>query len=65
MREDGGLTGYGMATAVYDLPAVERIHATLPAVLWARSFLRPEVLIVPEITLDRAQAAARPRRGSR
>jgi hypothetical protein len=34
MREDGGLTGYGTATAVYDVPAVECSHATLPAVLW-------------------------------
>jgi len=39
-----------MATAVYDVPTVERIHATLPAVLCARSCLRPETLIVPEIT---------------
>jgi hypothetical protein len=23
MREDGGLVGYGMATAVYDVPALE------------------------------------------
>jgi hypothetical protein len=35
MREDGGLIGYGMATAVYGLPAVERIHAALPAALRA------------------------------
>jgi hypothetical protein len=35
MREDGGLIGYGMATAVYDVPALERIHATLPAALCA------------------------------
>ena len=60
MREDGWLTGYGMATAVYDVPALERIHATLPAALRARSCLRPEAPIVPEITLDRAPAAARP-----
>ena len=33
MSEDGGLTGYGMATAVDDVPAPERIHATLPAAL--------------------------------
>lgn len=39
MREDGWLTGYGMATALYDVPALERIHATLPAALWARSCL--------------------------
>ena len=41
MREGGGLIGYGMATALYDVPAVERIHARLPARLWARSCLRP------------------------
>ena len=39
MREDGGLIGYGMATAVYGVPAVERLHAALPAALWARSCL--------------------------
>jgi hypothetical protein len=50
MRQNGWLTGYGMATARYDVPAVERSHATLPAVLWARSCLRPEAPIVPEIT---------------
>ena len=37
MREDGGLIGYGMATAVYGVPARERIHAALPAALWAWS----------------------------
>jgi hypothetical protein len=30
MREDGWLTGYGTATALYDVPALERSHATLP-----------------------------------
>ena len=60
MCEDGWLIGYGMATAVYAVPVVERSHARLPAVLWARSCLRPGALIVPEITLDRAPAAARP-----
>jgi hypothetical protein len=50
MREHGRLTGYGMATALYVVPALERIHATLPAALWARSCLRPGALIVPEIT---------------
>ena len=65
MREDGGLIGYGMAPAVDVVPALERSHARLPAALWARSRLRPGALIVPEITLDRAPAAARPRRGSR
>jgi len=54
MREDGGLIGYGMAPAVDVVPVVERSHARLPAVLWARSCLRPGALIVPEITLDRA-----------
>ena len=39
MRKDSGLTGYGMATAMYDMPAVERVHAALLAVLWARSCL--------------------------
>jgi hypothetical protein len=33
MREDGWLIGYGMATAVYDVPSLEHIHATLPAAL--------------------------------
>ena len=60
MREDGGLTGYGMAPSVDVVPALQRRHATLPAVLWAPSCLRPGALIVPEITLDRAPAAARP-----
>ena len=35
MREDGWLTGYGTATALYDVPALERSHARLPAALWA------------------------------
>ena len=39
MREDGGLTGDGMAPARHSVPAVERIHAALPAALWARSCL--------------------------
>ena len=50
MCEDGGLIGYGMATAVDVVPALERGHARLPAALWARSCLRPGALIVPEIT---------------
>ena len=50
MREDGGLIGYGMATAVDVVPALERGHAKLPAALWARSCLRPGALSVPEIT---------------
>ena len=49
MREDGWLIGYGMATALYGVPALERIHARLPGALWARSCLRPGALIVPEI----------------
>ena len=39
MSEDGGPTGYGMATVLCDVPALERIHATLPTALWARSCL--------------------------
>jgi hypothetical protein len=35
MRQNGWLTGYGMVTARYDVPAVERSHATLPGALWA------------------------------
>jgi hypothetical protein len=50
MREDGELIGYGMATAVYVVPALERSHARLPAVLRAQACLRPAALIVPEIT---------------
>ena len=60
MCEDGGLTGYGMAPSVDVVPALQRSHARLPAVLWARSCLRPGAPIVPEITLDRAPPAARP-----
>ena len=60
MREDGGLIGYGMAPAVYDVPALERSYARRPAARSARSCLRPEAPIVPEITLDRAPTAARP-----
>ena len=60
MCEDGWLIGYGTATAEYVVPVVERGHARLPAVLWARSCLRPGAPIVPEITLDRAPPAARP-----
>ena len=60
MCEDGGLIGYGMATALDVVPVVERSHARLPGGLWTRSCLRPGALIVPEITLDRAPPAARP-----
>ena len=65
MREDGRLTGYGTATAVYDMPAVERGHAALPAVLWARSCLRPGALIVPKITSIVRRPLPGRRRGSR
>jgi len=41
MREDGWLIGYGMATAVYVVPALERSQARLPGALRARSCLRP------------------------
>ena len=58
MCEDGWLIGYGMAPAVDVVPALQRSHARLPAVLWARSCLRPGALIVPEITLDRAPRLA-------
>src|SRR6516165_7263484 len=50
----------GTAPALHDVPALERSHARRPAARWARSCLRPEAPIVPEITLDRAPAAARP-----
>jgi hypothetical protein len=30
MREHAGLIGYGMATAVCGVPAVERLHAAYP-----------------------------------
>jgi len=44
MRGDGRLIGYGMATARYDVPPLERTHATLPPAPWARSCLRPGAL---------------------
>jgi hypothetical protein len=56
MREDGGLIGDGMATAVYDVPAVERSHATLPAVLWTRSCLPARGADRAGDHLDRAPA---------
>jgi len=65
MREDGGLIGYGMATAVYGLPAVERIHAALPAALWAWSCLPARALIVQEITSIVRRPLTGRRRGSR
>ena len=65
MREDGELIGYGMATAVYVVPALERSHARLPAALWAESCLRPGALIVPEITSILRRPLPGRRRGSR
>ena len=65
MREDSWLTGYGMTPALYDVPALERIHATLPAAPWARSCLRPEALIVPEITSIVCRPLTGRRHGSR
>ena len=65
MREGGWLTGDGMATALYDVPAVERIPATLPAVLWARSCLLAGALIVLEITSIVRRPLTVRRRGSR
>jgi hypothetical protein len=65
MCEDGGLIGYGMAPAVGVVPVVERSHARLPAVLWARSCLRPGALIVPEITSIVHRPLPGRRRGSR
>ena len=65
MRQNGWLTGDGMATVRYDVPAVERSHATLPATLWARSCLRSEALIVPEITSILRRPLPGRRRGSR
>jgi len=61
MCEDGGLTGDGMAPAPSGVPALERIHAALPAGLWARSCRQPEGLIVPEI----ASIVRRPLTGQR
>src|SRR5215470_3128572 len=60
MRVDGWLTGYGMAPAVYDVPAVERSRATLPAALWARSCLPARGADRTGDHLDRAPAAPRP-----
>ena len=57
MREDGWLTGYGMATAVYDVPALKRIHAALAAVLWARLCLPARGADRAGDHLDRAPAA--------
>ena len=65
MREDGWLTGYGMATALDDVPALERIHATLPAALWAGHVFQPQAPIVPEITSIVRRPLTGRRRGSR
>jgi hypothetical protein len=65
MREDGGLTGYGMATALYDVPALERSHTRLPAALGARSCLPATGADHAGDHLDRVPADARLRRGSR
>ena len=65
MRQNGWLTGYDMATARYNVPAVELSHATLPAALWARSCLRPGALIVPKITSIVRRPLPGRRRGSR
>ena len=59
MREDGGLIGYGMAPAVYDVPALERLHAARPAALWARSRLLARGADRAGDHLDRGSAAHR------
>jgi hypothetical protein len=59
MREDGWLTGYGMATTRYDVPALERIHATVPAAL-GRSCLPAGGADRAGDHLDRAPVAHRP-----
>jgi hypothetical protein len=65
MREDGWLIGYGMATAVCDVPSLEHIHATLPAALWARSCLLARGADRAGTHLDRAPALTGRRRDSR
>ena len=60
MREDGGLIGYGMAPAVYGVPAVERLHAALPAAPGARSCLLARGADRAGDHLGRAPAAHRP-----
>ena len=59
MREDGGLTGDGMATAMYDVPAPDRIHATRPAALGPVMSSARDADRAGD-HLDRAPAAARP-----
>jgi hypothetical protein len=49
----------------YDVPTLERIHATVPAALWAGHVFQPEALIVPEITSIVRRPLTGRRRGSR
>ena len=65
MREDGGLMGYGMGTAVYDVPALERIHAALPPRSGPGHVFQPGALIVREITSIVLRPLTGRRRGSR
>ena len=60
MRQDGWLTGYGMATAASGVPALERSHAAPPAALGARSCLSARGADRAGDHLDRAPAAHRP-----
>jgi len=66
MHQDGWRIGHGMATARYDVPALERIHATLPAALRARSYLPARGAGRTGDHLDRAATAHRrtPRLGA-
>jgi hypothetical protein len=59
MREDGGPTGYGMAPVRSGVPALERLHAALPAALWARSCRPARGADRAGYRLDRAPAAHR------
>src|SRR5262249_48402657 len=65
MRADGGLIGYRMAPAVYGVPAGERLHAALPAALWAWACLPARGADRAGDHLHRAPTPHRPRRGSR
>jgi hypothetical protein len=47
------------------VPTLERIHATVPAALWAGHVFQPEALIVPEITSIVRRPLTGRRRGSR
>ena len=60
MRQNGWLTGYDMATARYNVPAVELSHATLPAALWAWSCLLARGADRAGDHLGRAPTAHRP-----